>query len=542
MLATVLPALPLGHASPAFALGPAVPALPGNAGPALPLGHAGRWITDSRGRVVVLHGANMVYKVAPYYPQAAGFGDDDAAFLARMGFNAVRVGVIWKALEPRPGGYDNDYLAHIASTVATLARHGIVSLLDFHQDMYNERFQGEGFPNWSAQDDGLAPEPKRGFGQNYVYMPALQRAYDHFWANSRGPGGIGLQDRFAAAWRHVAERFRGNANVLGYELMNEPWPGTSWQPCIAPGGCPAFDAALTAFYRRVIRAIRAVDRRKLVWYEPNMLFNSGVDTNLGELGDARAGFAFHDYCSGGSFTTCASAEDLVVANALRRVLGPGSRTGTRRGTGDALLMTEFGDSDYSLLSAMVRRDDRSMIPWLEWSYCPCHDPTGAAQKNALVENPARRPVGANLNVPALRILVEPYPRLVFGTPLSWGFDATARVFRFSYSTARASGGGRFPAGSITAVATPAFVYRGRYSVRVSGAAIVSRPGAGELVLASCRGARTVSLTVRPLGRSHPPRSRPPRSRGWCRPPARPARRPARRAAPPARAAQRPGSR
>jgi endoglycosylceramidase len=510
VLATVLPALPLGHAGPAFALGRAVPALPlGNAAPTLPLGHAGRWITDSRGRVVVLHGANMVNKVAPYYPQAAGFGDDDAAFLARMGFSAVRVGVIWKALEPRPGVYDDRYLAHIASTVATLARQGIVSLLDFHQDMYNERFQGEGFPDWSAQDDGLAPEPRRGFGQNYVYMPALQRAYDHLWENSPGPGGIGLQDRFAAAWRHVAERFRGNANVLGYELMNEPWPGTSWQPCAGPAGCPAFDATLTAFYRRVIRAIRAVDRRKLVWYEPNMLFNSGADTNLRELGDARAGFAFHDYCSGGSFTTCATAEDLVVAEALRRVSS----------TGDALLMTEFGDSDYSLLSAMVQRDDRNMIPWLEWAYCPCHDPTGAAQENALVENPARPPVGANLNVPALRILVEPYPRLISGTPLSWGFDAAARVFRLTYSTARASGGGRFPAVSLTAIATPAFVYRGRYSVRVSGAAIVSRPGAGELVLASCRGARTVSVTVRPAGRRRL------RGRGSCQPPARAARPP-----------------
>jgi endoglycosylceramidase len=35
--------------------------------------------------------------------------------------------------------------------VATLARHGIVSLLDFHQDQYSERFPGEGFPAWSVQ-------------------------------------------------------------------------------------------------------------------------------------------------------------------------------------------------------------------------------------------------------------------------------------------------------------------------------------------------------------------------------------------------------
>jgi hypothetical protein len=33
-----------------------------------PLGQAGRWITDASGRVVIVHGINMVYKLAPYYP------------------------------------------------------------------------------------------------------------------------------------------------------------------------------------------------------------------------------------------------------------------------------------------------------------------------------------------------------------------------------------------------------------------------------------------------------------------------------------------
>jgi hypothetical protein len=57
-------------------------------------GHSGRWITDASGRVVIVHGINMVYKLPLYDPAAAGFGDDDAAFLASIGFDTVRVGVI----------------------------------------------------------------------------------------------------------------------------------------------------------------------------------------------------------------------------------------------------------------------------------------------------------------------------------------------------------------------------------------------------------------------------------------------------------------
>ncbi|HEX6387946.1 MAG TPA: hypothetical protein VFZ89_00810, partial [Solirubrobacteraceae bacterium] len=102
------------------------------AAPTAPIGHAGRWVTDAQGRVVVVHGVNMVYKRAPYAPDAIGFDDDDAAFLAREGFNGVRLGVIWKAVEPEPGVYDDAYLARIRATVATLRRHGILTQLDFH--------------------------------------------------------------------------------------------------------------------------------------------------------------------------------------------------------------------------------------------------------------------------------------------------------------------------------------------------------------------------------------------------------------------------
>src|SRR3954453_1500800 len=134
-------------------------AAPAAAAPGLPLGHARRWITDARGRVGSLHGINMVNKVAPYAPDATGFGEDDARFLAREGYDTVRVGVIYKAVEPAPGVYDDAYIARIVRTVNTLGRHGIVSLVDVHQDLYNERFEGEGWPDWAVLDDDLPAEP-----------------------------------------------------------------------------------------------------------------------------------------------------------------------------------------------------------------------------------------------------------------------------------------------------------------------------------------------------------------------------------------------
>jgi endoglycosylceramidase len=463
-------------------------------GPVLPLAHAGRWITDARGRVVEMHGINMVDKLAPYDPAATGFGDDDAAFLRRIGLNAVRVGVIWKAVEPQPGVYDDAYLGRIADTVRTLAAHGIVSLIDFHQDMYNERFQGEGAPDWAVQDDGLPAVPKLGFPANYETMPALQHTFDHFWENSPGPGGVGLQDRYAAAWRHVALRLRSTAGVLGYDLFNEPFPGTPWATCAGSAGCPAFDAKLTAFDARVDRAIRTVDPRTLIFYEPNVVFDFGFVTNVGALGDPRAVFSWHDYCLTNEAQGC-SSHATVFANAERHVAM----------TGEGTMMTEFGATNSaSDLRSMVALADQNRTPWLEWAYCGCGDPTTAGPGNtqAIVIDPAKPPEGSNLEPGTLDALVEPYPQVVAGTPSAWAFDPASATFHLSYRRGRAGGHGSFRRGAETDIATPTHVYGGHYTVRVDGGTVVSRPGSSELRIVSCRGRAPISVSVAPAGRGH----------------------------------------
>ena len=49
---------------------------------------------------MILHGFNMVYKRGSYRPEDTGFGRDDARFLQRYGFNTVRLGIIYKGLDP----------------------------------------------------------------------------------------------------------------------------------------------------------------------------------------------------------------------------------------------------------------------------------------------------------------------------------------------------------------------------------------------------------------------------------------------------------
>ena len=467
--------------------------------PKPPLSHEGRWITDRAGRVVILHGVNMVYKVRSYRPAAAGFGRDDARFLARHGFNTVRLGLIYAGVEPRPGRIDRRYLASIARSERVLARKRIFSLLDFHQDLYNERFQGEGWPDWAVQDDGLPALPQVGFPGNYFAMPALQRAYDHFWANDPAPDGIGLQDHYARAFRRVAKRFRRAPFVLGYDLLNEPFPGTPWLLCANPIGCPTLDAdPLGEFTERVVDRIRHVDRTTLAFYEPWVTFDFGADTSHPDTGDANAAMSYHVYClpaglGAGTLPlvgdACEVEEDLVYANADDHA----------EGTGDALLLTEFGATDdLEVIDRVANLADDHMVGWQYWHYCGCGEPTSqvSADVQALVKDPRRPPRGSNVKRAKLKVLERPYPRVVAGTPTAYSWDAGAKAFELEYSTALPDGR-RAPRRLETEVYVPRIHFRSGYRAQVDGASASRRAGGRVLALRRERGAEAIHLSLEP---------------------------------------------
>ena len=156
---------------------------------ARPLSHAGRWITDAQGRVVVLNGANMVPGSHLDLPVEVGLGEDDARFLAAHGLDAVRMGLFYAGVEPEPGRFDEGYIDDHVRLQRALARAGIQTPVDFHQDMLGARYQGRGFPDWMLVDDGRPNQPQAGFPGNYFVNPALNRAYDNFWSDALAADG-----------------------------------------------------------------------------------------------------------------------------------------------------------------------------------------------------------------------------------------------------------------------------------------------------------------------------------------------------------------
>ncbi|MBJ7330478.1 MAG: cellulase family glycosylhydrolase [Solirubrobacteraceae bacterium] len=463
-----------------------------HAAPHLPLSSEGRWIVDADGRTVILHGENRVAKRPPYAPDADGFSAEDAAFLAREGDNAVRLGVIWTAVEPRPGRYDDAYLDRIERTVRELHAEGIVSLLDFHQDMVNERFEGQGFPSWAVFPTGGLPNPKLGFPTNQLLSPALMSQYDRLLRNSALPDGSRIQDRYAEAWRHVAARFRDVPGVAGYDLINEPWPGSTWLGCIVPDGCPREDRLLHAFQTRVTARIRTVDADTLVWFEPFSTFNAYARTRMPAL-PPKTVFSFHTYCPGEGvtlqYTPGCDGSDSTVMRRAESYAGGLSRA--------PAVLTEFGATDdVRVLERIVALADRHRFGWMHWAFTG-GDPTTQAEGDtqAIVIDDHLPPTRANVKTRKLDVLSRPYPRVVAGTPTAWSFDRRSGRFAATWSTTGPDGT-RFGPDAQTEIALPARQFPHGAHVTVDGGDVVSPPGAAVLRVTAHPGAGAVSVRAR----------------------------------------------
>jgi endoglycosylceramidase len=446
----------------------------GNAarGAVAPLGGTGRWLTDAEDRVVLLHGVNEVAKSSPFHPAAFGFGADDASFLAEHGFDVVRLGVVFEGLMPEPGVVDQGYLDALAATVEELAAAHVFVLLDFHQDGFAPRYNGNGLPDWMAIDDGQPNPPDAVFPLYYVQNPAMQRAFESFWANRPGPDGVGVQDSYITGLVAVAERFAEEPYVFGYELMNEPWPGEAYETCATAAGCADIEQAkLAPFHEKATEALRAVAGHQLVFVEPFVLFN------FGQSGTSMPGASEGTALSTHSYALDETGEQAVVdfsVEAAERDRAP-------------VVITEFGaTTDAAVLQRLTAQFDGGLLPWIVWAY----------NEEIITERDQPASLDQLADGSAFEALVRPRAVAIAGTPTATSFDPASAAFSLAYRTER-PGGGRYPAELVTVVSVPELHYPAGYAVEVSGATVTSEPCARTLTLRAEPAADEVGVEITP---------------------------------------------
>ena len=456
--------------------------------PTGPLHPDGRWIKDATGRVVIVHGLELARKTPPYYAPVESFAAQDARNIESWGFDAVRLAWFWKGLEPQRGRIDGAYLAQLERAGTLLADHHVFTLLEAHQDGYNERLGGAGFPDWATISDGTWGPVEQVPGTGEFDLQAA-RAFDNLYANTDG-----IADAFANAWAVMANGFRNNPMMLGYDLFNEPNPGSQWATCANPVGCPAFDlTTLEPLEDRLAAAVRAVDPKTIAFYEPHIYFDSGVPSWLRAPASTSgpSGLAFHDYClpaalsgqpdaesQSSGYAACPALDDAVFANAERAATAMGVPP----------LFDEFGDTqDLNQIQRVIALADSNLTGWIYWGYKDWVDDPGGQGSGPLFDDSDD---DGTLRKTKLAVLSQPYPMATAGTPMTEHYDPAADTFTYTYAPDRSIS-------APTVIFTSPLHYPHGYAVSVTGARVTSSPGARYLELQPAGQGDTVSVRVVP---------------------------------------------
>ena len=184
----------------------------------------GQNFIDSLGRTLTLHGINVINK-DPKTNYLGHISQEEFKMFKHWGFNVIRLGIIWDGLEPEPGVYNEDYLKGIDQMIQLANDQGLYVFLDMHQDLYSVEFS-DGAPSWATITNDQPHLTGSVWSESYLISPAVQTAFDNFWANSPAPDDIGIQDHYLNLWKFLANRYKDNTAVIGYDVMNEPFMGS----------------------------------------------------------------------------------------------------------------------------------------------------------------------------------------------------------------------------------------------------------------------------------------------------------------------------
>jgi endoglucanase len=152
------------------------------------------------------------------------FTEEDAKFIRSLGLNLLRLPVNYRHFEDdmRPFEIKEEGFKHLDRVIELCAANEIYTIIDLHA------LPGYQNQHWHSDN----PTHK-----------ALLWRHKHF------------QDRTVNIWEHIAERYRGNPWVAGYNPVNEPGDPTG--------------EAIMPLYRRLHDAIRAVDPERMLFLEGN---------------------------------------------------------------------------------------------------------------------------------------------------------------------------------------------------------------------------------------------------------------------------------
>lgn len=150
------------------------------------------------------------------------FTEPDAAYIQSLGLNLVRIPINYRLFEDdmNPGVIKQEAFAYLDSVIEICARHRIYTIIDLHA------LPGAQNQHWHSD--------------NATHVAS-------FWIHRD------FQDRALHLWEVIAERYKDQPWVAGYDLINEPADPTR--------------SKVFPYYKRLRDAIRKVDADHILFLE-----------------------------------------------------------------------------------------------------------------------------------------------------------------------------------------------------------------------------------------------------------------------------------
>ncbi|MDQ3847298.1 MAG: glycoside hydrolase family 5 protein [Bacteroidota bacterium] len=150
------------------------------------------------------------------------FTEPDAAYIQSLGLNLVRIPINYRLFEDdmNPGVIKQGAFAYLDSVIARCARHQIYTIIDLHA------LPGAQNQHWHSD--------------NPTHVAS-------FWIHKD------FQDRALHLWEVIANRYKNEPWVAGYDLINEPADPTGEK--------------LFPYYKRLRNAIRKIDPKHILFLE-----------------------------------------------------------------------------------------------------------------------------------------------------------------------------------------------------------------------------------------------------------------------------------
>ena len=269
---------------------------------------------------------------------------DVAMFRNEFGINMVRFPFNYRDLSPEnnPGAYNKKGFADMDKVLRWCAENNIAVILDMHSCPGGASSEPSGDPEficdvWNSTDNRWEEHAIAGLWET--------NTWGYMYKTGRTPESNA--QRTADLWKYIADRYKNEENIVGYELINEPFlPNKQWSWQV--GEDPTQQMRQT--FIKVTEAVREVDPHHIVFVSGDW-FSESIGGMVPPW-DTNMGIAVHRYWKETGFQDGAMQSYLDARNQYQL----------------PFWLSESGENSDPWFYAMARLFESNNIGWSWWAW------------------------------------------------------------------------------------------------------------------------------------------------------------------------------